>query len=59
MATALMSRAVVEDDKEGKHWNSEDGGCEGINHPEGEVVDFVHIRNSLIKQAYYYRDFPL
>lgn len=55
----MMSRAVVEDDKEGKHWNSEDGGCEGINHPEGEVVDFVHIRNSLIKQAYYYRDFPL
>lgn len=55
----VVCRAVVEDDKEGRHWNVEDGGCEGINHPDSEIVDFVHIRKELIKQAYYYQNFPL
>jgi hypothetical protein len=59
MIVTYAPRAVVPDeDPAGPHWTAEDGGCEGINHPEAPLVPLVEIRRRLLMQEAYYRRFP-
>lgn len=52
----ILSRAVVEDSVPGKHWTPEDGGCEGIEHPNATVVPFEVIWSNLRLQMSYNSD---
>ena len=51
-------RSVVEDHLEGRHWNAEDGGCEGIEHPSAGMVPHEIISRNLWMQIYYNRNIP-
>lgn len=49
-----LAEAVVPDKIEGKHWDPDEGGCEGINHVEAEKVDIkVIYRNEALYKQYH------